>query len=86
MSTCYKCGKELPGVETECDPACGVAEMARPGEAPLMLSIGIFPRPEVFDDPVLTAEFARQVQAFMYGMAAAFEQSELRKFCERKKS
>jgi len=22
MSSCYKCGRELPGMEVECDPAC----------------------------------------------------------------
>lgn len=25
MSTCYKCGRELPSGQVECDPECGAA-------------------------------------------------------------
>ena len=56
MSTCWKCGKELPGIETECQGACGADDQRPVAEsAPLMLSIGIFPRPEIFDDPAMAA-------------------------------
>jgi|GEM_PF-3861337 len=23
MSTCWKCGRKLPGIQTECEPTCG---------------------------------------------------------------
>src|SRR6185437_13339587 len=26
MSECYKCGRELPGTETECEPECGAQD------------------------------------------------------------
>ena len=82
MSTCWKCGKELPEGLVECESFC-VAAGPADGEHVLNMVVVIRPKVESIGDPQSLEAFSRSLQAFMRMIPMAFEFSGLVRFCEK---
>lgn len=95
--SCFRCGKDLPGFQTECEPPCDevladgqraadqAAEINRAinaGEM-IVLNFGIMPDKELLSDPVKRAQFDTALFQWMRAIGANFISTGLHKFCKR---
>jgi len=79
MSSCYKCGKELPGSETECEYGCG--EPAESCQSPSFM-VGVR-----LDDDAVRADpkgFDTVLRKFLALLEQITYQSGLDKFAKQK--
>ena len=81
MPTCWKCEKELPEGQVECEPSCNFAPEDR-AEKTLVIQLGICPRPEVMADIVQLAAFNAALEQFMSRVAYDFTKSGLATCCQ----
>lgn len=81
MSFCWKCGKELPDAQVECDPPCDEPSLSAMAEPLLLVTLAMKPRPEVLRDPELKAQFDRALRTWLHAIGFCFCEAGLNKLC-----
>lgn len=82
--SCFRCGKDLPEYQTECEPFCiqpGADNAA--GTEAYCINMVFFPIRENLKDDQAIAEFQAAMQAFLHAVNDEFKKSGLSKFCKR---
>jgi len=88
MSSCYKCGRDLPDGVVECEPQCPTAGKQPVGEKELIVTITICLKPDL-EKIVTEADAAAYADAqvrFGRMIAECFARSGLRDWCKNVKS
>lgn len=85
--SCYKCGKDIPGIECEdaCTPASaptGGMDLAK-GESVFVLEFCLKPNPEVMASAKGRAEFHAAMLRFSQGIGKEFLASGLSGLCKQ---
>ncbi|HEX3889443.1 MAG TPA: hypothetical protein VHX90_01215 [Verrucomicrobiae bacterium] len=86
--SCFRCGKDLPELQTECDPPCDEPKCHQGGYDPasgaetLVINFGIKPDRELLADPKKLEEFQAAMFRFMRAIAYNFSSTGLNKFCK----
>jgi hypothetical protein len=78
MSNCWKCGRDLPDGQVECEPVCGGV----PAGDMLVINFSIVPDRKKLATPGGQMMFNRAMRDFMLAIAHSFSATGLNEFCK----
>jgi hypothetical protein len=86
--SCWRCGKELPEGQTECEPHCAQPSVDRSiedaiaNELPVIISFTFLPDTQKISTPGGKMMFNRAVHEWMMSIARSFSSTGLNQFCK----
>jgi hypothetical protein len=80
--SCWRCGKDLPENQTECEPPCDQVPVDVANGGAVNIRFEFQPDPALIAGPEQIQRFNLAVHRWLRGVALSFQASGLNKFCK----